>query len=138
MDGAGEHRRKQAALADRREREADEREKHPDEQAAGARSMRREQVAAAPRDEDAAGSSRSGRQSGRSKEVQIPAALRMNLTLMETTASIERDIAQTLHDVVAQAEGETAARRRRLAEDAVHMEHRRRTSALPDQCRPKS
>jgi len=111
MDGAGEHRRKQAAPADRREREADEREKHPDEQEAGTRSVRREQLTVAPRDEDAAG--------GRSKEVQIPAALRTNLTLMETTASIERDIALTLDDMAAQAEGETAARRRRLAQDAV-------------------
>lgn len=62
------------------------------------------------------GSARPPRQRG---DVQFPAALRLTITLMQTAASSERDIAETLRDLAAQAEGETAARRLRLAEDAV-------------------
>lgn len=62
------------------------------------------------------GSARPPRQRG---DAQFPAALRMTITLMHTAASAERNIAETLRDMAAQAEGETAAHRLRLAEDAV-------------------
>jgi hypothetical protein len=136
MDSAGEHRRRRVAPADRRERQGDERErqgdererqgderdKHPDElaQELGVPAVSREPPQTwQPRDNDAAEPSRSEWQSWRSQEAQIPPTVRVTMTLMETTASTERDIARTLQDMAAQDEGEAAARRRRLAEEAI-------------------
>ena len=55
----------------------------------------------------------------RGGEAQFPAALRLPITLMQTAARAERDIAETLRELAGQSSGETAAHRLRLAEDAT-------------------
>lgn len=132
-------------LADERDRQADEREKHPDElaQQVGVQAVskvrqsreaieRSRTMLSASRDRldrneatlrRAQASSRSGQAQSdrvaRGEEAGFPATLRVTMTLMEAIARTEREIAGTLQDMTAHSEGEKAARRRKLAADAI-------------------
>ncbi len=133
------------ALADERDRQADEREKHLDElaqqvgvQAASRVRQSREAIErshtilSASRDRldrneatlrRAQASSQSGQAQSdrvaRGEEAGFPATLRVTMTLLEAIARTERDIAETLQGMAAHSEGEKAAQRRKLAEDAI-------------------
>lgn len=72
-----------------------------------------------PTDPGAAAPQGSERQPRHGGEVQFPSALRMTITLLDTAARTELEIAETLRDMAAQARGETAARRLKLARDAM-------------------
>ena len=134
--------------ADQREALADEREKHLDElaqqvgvQAVNQVGQSREAIErshttlAASRDplarneatlRRAHASSQSGQaQSDRVArgEEAFPATLRVTMTLMVAIARTERDIAETLQGLAAHSAGETAARRRKLAADAIQGAH---------------
>ena len=59
----------------------------------------------------------------RGEEAGFPATLRVTMTLMEAIARTERDMAGTLQDMAAHSEGKKAARRHKLAADAVQGAH---------------
>lgn len=75
---------------------------------------------------------------GRSREGRFPAELRETMTLMEHAARNERHVAETLRDMAAHAEGEVAAKRLQLAEEALRgaqaaERHRERLQDLAQQ-----
>jgi hypothetical protein len=59
----------------------------------------------------------------RGQKGEFPAAVMVSMTLMEEIACIERGIAETLGDMATHDEGKTAARRRKLAADAIEGAH---------------
>jgi hypothetical protein len=59
----------------------------------------------------------------RGAEAGLSATLRLSMTLMEAIARTERDIAETLGDMATHTQGKTAARRRKLAKDAIQGAH---------------
>src|SRR5215472_11254258 len=137
------------ALADERDRQADEREKYLDERAqqVGVQAVsqvrqsreaieRSRTILSASRDRldrneatlrRAQASSQIGQAQSdrvaRGEEAGFPATLRVTMTLMEAIARTERDIAETLQDMAAHSESKKAARRRKLAEDAIQGAH---------------
>ena len=136
------------ALADERDRQADEREKHLNELAEqiGVQAVSRVRrsretiersrtVLSASRDrlnrnEATLRRAQASSQSGQAQadrvargEEAIPATLRVTMRLMEAIARTERDIAGTLLDMATHSKGKGAARRRKLAEDAIQGAH---------------
>src|SRR5262249_40869101 len=137
--------RQREALADERDRHADEREKYLDERAqqVGVQAVsqvrqsreaikRSRTILSASRDRldhneatlrRAQASSQIGQAQSdrvaRGEEAGFPATLRVTMTLMEAIARTERDIAETLQDMAAHSGGKKAARRHKLAEDAI-------------------
>jgi hypothetical protein len=136
------------ALADQRDRQADEREKHLNElaehigvQAVGHVRQSRETIEHSrtilsasrerlDRNEATLRRAQASSQSGQAQadrvargEGAFPATLRVTMRLMEAIARTERDIAETLQDMVTHSEGKGAARRRKLAEDAIQGAH---------------
>jgi len=116
MDSTPKHRRGQAAPAglrappaDERQALADEREMHLDELAQQVGVQAVSQVGQSDR-------------VARGEEA-FPATLRVTMTLMMAIARTERDIAETLQGMAAHSAGERAARRRKLAADAVEGAH---------------
>ena len=136
------------ALADERDRQADEREKHLNELAEqiGVQAVSRVRrsretiersrtVLSASRDrlnrnEATLRRAQASSQSGQAQadrvargEEAFPATLRVTMRLMEAIARTERDIAGTLQDMATHSKGKGAARRRKLAEDAIQGAH---------------
>jgi hypothetical protein len=133
------------APADERDRQADQREKHLNElaQQVGLQAVSRigqsreaikrsRTIMSASRDRldrneatlrraqasSQIGQARSDRVA-RGEQAGFPATLRVTMTLMEAIARTERDIAGTLQHMATHSEGKKAARRRKLAEDAI-------------------
>src|SRR5215469_2050640 len=100
MDSTAQRRHGQAAPADLRAVTAD-------------RATLTRRQASSQRGQAQAGHVARGQQAG------FPATLRVSVTLMEEIASTERGIAETLGDMATRTEGERAARRRKLAADAI-------------------
>ncbi len=145
MGGAGEHHRRPRTPLDPGEGEAGEREKHPDKLAqeladdpvsrlkdAHEAIERSRAILAASRDRverNEAVLRRAGANAGRdqpearrvaaSSQAPVPSELTVTMTLMATAAQIERQIAKTLRSMAGHEEDKIAARRRRLAEDAI-------------------
>src|SRR5215471_9288429 len=141
------------ARADERDRKADRRERHLDELAqqvgvqAGNRVMhsreaieRSRTILSASRDRldrneatlrHAQASSQSGLAQAdrvaRDGEAGFPATIRVAMTLMEMIARTERDIAETLQHMAGHNAGKHAARRRKLARDAIQGAHEAET-----------
>jgi hypothetical protein len=134
--------------ADQREALADEREKHLDElaQHVGVQAVsqvgqsrqaieRSHTTLSASRDRLARNEATLRRAQASSQSVQaqsdrvargedaFPATLRVTMTLMMAIARTERDIAETLQGMAARSAGEKAARRRKLAADAIQGAH---------------
>jgi len=59
----------------------------------------------------------------RGERAGFPATIRMAMTLMEVIARTEQGIAETLQDMAVHSEGRHAARRRKLALDAIQGSH---------------
>jgi hypothetical protein len=70
----------------------------------------------------------------RGREPPFPATLRVTMALMVTIARTERNVAETLQDMAARSKGKAAARRRKLAEEAIEGAHEaeRRLAHLQD------
>jgi len=94
---------------------------HPHEQAAPA-DLRAATVGRAALTRGQAGSQPGQAQPGhvaRGQAAGFPATVSVSMTLMEEIACTERGIAETLADMATHDEGKRAARRRKLAEDAI-------------------
>ena len=136
------------AQADERDRQADEREKHLNEMAGqiGVQAVsqvrrsretieRSRTVLSASRDrldrnEATLRRAQASSQIGQAQadrvargEEAFPATLRVTMRLMEAIARTERDIAETLQGMATHSESKGAARRRKLAEDAIQGAH---------------
>ena len=155
------------AMADERDRKADEREALADErekhlaqqvgvQAVSQVGQSREAIERSrttlsasrdrlARDEATLRRAQASSQSGQAQSDRVargedlfPATLRVTMTLMAAIARTERDIAETLQGMAAHSKGEKAARRRKLAEDAIQGaheadKHREQLQQLADQ-----